>query len=169
MPSITSGRRIGSPKYEQAACRLVGPQVVQSGSCSIATGSSTSMRGNKCRSAGRQSRTGAVRARAALLGAAAIVASPTSAEPGPMLWSDGEDAIDLSVGREVYELGSGFLLWDGATDGGKRGGCWLDMRRAARSTRSRSPPTRSSTTTPRGAACATSPSARSRWRYAERA
>jgi len=42
----------------------------------------------------------------------------------------GEDAIDFSVGRQAYEVGSGFLFWDGATDGGKRGGYWIDMRRA---------------------------------------
>ena len=46
----------------------------------------------------------------------------------------GEDAIDLSVGRQAYQVGSGFLFSDGATDGGKRGGYWIDMRSAFRMT-----------------------------------
>jgi hypothetical protein len=42
----------------------------------------------------------------------------------------GEDAIDLSVGREQYQLGHGFLLWDGAAEGGSRGGYWTNARKA---------------------------------------
>jgi hypothetical protein len=42
----------------------------------------------------------------------------------------GEDAIQLSFGSQPYELGSGFLLWDGSSDGGPRGGFWLAMRHA---------------------------------------
>ncbi len=42
----------------------------------------------------------------------------------------GEDAVQLSFGSQRYEVGSGFLLWDGSTDGGPRGGFWLSMRRA---------------------------------------
>jgi hypothetical protein len=53
-------------------------------------------------------------------------------------WSSGElfpslgtDAIDLSVGSQRYQVGSGFLFWDGGTDGGsERGGYWLGMRKA---------------------------------------
>jgi hypothetical protein len=42
----------------------------------------------------------------------------------------GPDAIQLSFGSQDYEVGSGFLFGDGATDGGPRGGFWLGMRRA---------------------------------------
>jgi hypothetical protein len=42
----------------------------------------------------------------------------------------GEDAIDLSFGSQRYEVGTGFLFHDGATDGGARGGYWIGMRRA---------------------------------------
>jgi hypothetical protein len=44
--------------------------------------------------------------------------------------SIGENAIDLSVGRRQYELGHGFLLWDGAAEGGSRGGYWTNARKA---------------------------------------
>jgi hypothetical protein len=37
----------------------------------------------------------------------------------------GKDAIELSVGAQDYEVGSGFLFWDGGTDGGKRGAFWI--------------------------------------------
>jgi len=46
----------------------------------------------------------------------------------------GEDAIDVSVGSQDYSVGTGFLFGDGATDGGKRGGYWISMRRAFRMT-----------------------------------
>lgn len=46
----------------------------------------------------------------------------------------GEDAIDVSVGSQEYFVGSRFLFGDGATDGGKRGGYWISMRRAYRMT-----------------------------------
>jgi hypothetical protein len=46
----------------------------------------------------------------------------------------GEDAIDVSVGSQGYSVGTGFLFADGATDGGKRGGYWISMRRAFRMT-----------------------------------
>jgi hypothetical protein len=44
----------------------------------------------------------------------------------------GEDAIDVSFGSQKYQVGNGFLFWDGATDGGSRGGYWLGMRKAFR-------------------------------------
>jgi hypothetical protein len=44
--------------------------------------------------------------------------------------SIGENAIDVSVGRRRYELGHGFLLWDGASEGGSRGGYWTNARKA---------------------------------------
>jgi hypothetical protein len=50
---------------------------------------------------------------------------------GDLFPSLGKDAIDLSVGSQKYQVGSGFLFWDGATDGGsERGGYWLSMRKA---------------------------------------
>jgi Alginate export len=42
----------------------------------------------------------------------------------------GQDAVDLSVGAQDYRLGTGFLLWDGGTDGGVRGGYWTSARTA---------------------------------------
>jgi hypothetical protein len=33
----------------------------------------------------------------------------------------GEDAVDLSFGRQNFKLGTGFLIWDGASNGGDRG------------------------------------------------
>jgi hypothetical protein len=44
--------------------------------------------------------------------------------------SVGEDAIELTVGRTPYQLGHGFLLWDGAAEGGTRGGYWTNARKA---------------------------------------
>ena len=49
---------------------------------------------------------------------------------GELFPSLGKDAIDLSFGSQTYQVGSGFLFWDGATDGGSRGGYWLGMRKA---------------------------------------
>jgi hypothetical protein len=42
----------------------------------------------------------------------------------------GKDAIDLSFGSQKYEVGTGFLFGDGASDGGSRGGYWLGLRNA---------------------------------------
>jgi hypothetical protein len=42
----------------------------------------------------------------------------------------GDDAIELTVGRAQYQLGHGFLLWDGAVEGGTRGGYWSNARKA---------------------------------------
>jgi hypothetical protein len=44
--------------------------------------------------------------------------------------SIGENAVDFSVGREPYQLGHGFLLFDGAAEGGSRGGYWTNARKA---------------------------------------
>jgi Alginate export len=49
---------------------------------------------------------------------------------GGLFPSLGKDAVDLSFGSQKYQVGSGFLFWDGATDGGSRGGYWLGMRKA---------------------------------------
>jgi hypothetical protein len=42
----------------------------------------------------------------------------------------GEDALDLSVGRNRYRIGQGFILWDGGGEGGSRGGFWSNARKA---------------------------------------
>lgn len=41
-----------------------------------------------------------------------------------------ENLLDFTVGRVGYRLGSGFLLWDGASEGGSRGGYWTNARKA---------------------------------------
>lgn len=42
----------------------------------------------------------------------------------------GENVLDLTVGRTQYQLGHGMLLWDGAAEGGSRGGYWTNARKA---------------------------------------
>ena len=42
----------------------------------------------------------------------------------------GENAFDFSIGREQYQLGHGFLVYDGASEGGSRGGYWTNARKA---------------------------------------
>jgi len=42
----------------------------------------------------------------------------------------GENLLDVSVGREQYQLGHGFLLYDGASEAGSRGGYWTNARKA---------------------------------------
>jgi hypothetical protein len=42
----------------------------------------------------------------------------------------GADGLDLVIGRTQYRLGHGFLLWDGAAEGGSRGGYWTNARKA---------------------------------------
>lgn len=41
-----------------------------------------------------------------------------------------EHLLDFSVGRLPYRIGTGFLLWDGASEGGSRGGYWTNGRKA---------------------------------------
>jgi len=41
-----------------------------------------------------------------------------------------ENVFDFSVGRQVYKIGHGMLLWDGAAEGGSRGGFWSNARKA---------------------------------------
>jgi hypothetical protein len=44
--------------------------------------------------------------------------------------SIGENALDFTIGRTQYRLGHGFLLFDGASEGGSRGGYWTNARKA---------------------------------------
>ncbi len=41
-----------------------------------------------------------------------------------------ENALEFTVGRSRYRLGNGLLLWDGAAEGGSRGGYWTNARQA---------------------------------------
>lgn len=50
---------------------------------------------------------------------------------GTMLGSS-EDLLDFTVGRAPYKIGHGFLVWDGAGEGGSRGGFWSNARKAWR-------------------------------------
>jgi hypothetical protein len=43
-------------------------------------------------------------------------------------WRGGE--LDFTFGRTRYRLGHGMLLWDGASEGGSRGGYWTNVRQA---------------------------------------
>src|SRR5262245_3039840 len=49
---------------------------------------------------------------------------------GKLLESLGENALDFTVGRAPYQLGHGFLVYDGASEGGSRGGYWSNVRKA---------------------------------------
>ena len=49
---------------------------------------------------------------------------------GNSLGDLGEDVLDFTVGRTQYNVGHGLLLWDGAAEGGARGGYWTNARKA---------------------------------------
>jgi hypothetical protein len=89
--------------------------------------------------------------RSELLGALSAVGERTFAAPPPRVgreassfqvedlhlrWRSGtaiassEDLLELTFGRARYELGHGLLLWDGAGEGGSRGGYWSNARKA---------------------------------------
>ena len=42
----------------------------------------------------------------------------------------GENAVSFEVGRTQYKLGHGMLIYDGASEGGSRGGFWSGARKA---------------------------------------
>jgi len=87
-----------------------------------------------------------------LYGKASVVGERTFDSPRPILgtfqqsfgpddlnigWRSGtslsgldENAIDVLFGRAVYTIGHGFLVWDGAAEGGSRGGYWSNARKA---------------------------------------
>ena len=46
------------------------------------------------------------------------------------LAATGEDVVDVSVGREQDRIGHGLLIFDGAAEGGSRGGYWTNARKA---------------------------------------
>jgi len=43
---------------------------------------------------------------------------------------ESENLLELTGGRAPYRIGHGFLLWDGAGEGGSRGGFWSNARKA---------------------------------------
>jgi hypothetical protein len=47
------------------------------------------------------------------------------------VFSLGEDFLDISVGMQPYQAGTGFILYDMGSDGGSRGGYWIGERKAA--------------------------------------
>ena len=49
---------------------------------------------------------------------------------GTVLSGLGDDALSVTVGRAPYQLGHGFLLYDGTGEGGSRGGYWSNAREA---------------------------------------
>jgi hypothetical protein len=51
-------------------------------------------------------------------------------QSGKLLDNQGKNTLDVSLGRQNYKLGSGFLLFYGADNGGKRGAGWLNPRTA---------------------------------------
>lgn len=59
-------------------------------------------------------------------------------EDGYAGWNSGDllverlgiDTLDLSYGRQKYEVATGFLFDDGGSDGGQRGAYWIGARRA---------------------------------------
>jgi len=63
-------------------------------------------------------------------------ASSFKVEDGSLGWRSGrsiggsENLLDFTVGRAPYSIGHGLLLWDGAGDGGSRGGFWSNARKA---------------------------------------
>lgn len=44
----------------------------------------------------------------------------------------GEDALDVSFGRQRYEVGTGFIMNDAGTDGGQRASWWLGPHKSFR-------------------------------------
>jgi hypothetical protein len=49
---------------------------------------------------------------------------------GDLLNDLGIDALDISYGRQKYEIGTGFLFDDGGSDGRQRGAYWIGAHRA---------------------------------------
>jgi hypothetical protein len=49
---------------------------------------------------------------------------------GQLLSGLGENALDLTVGRAPYQIGHGFIVFDGTAEGGSRGGYWSNVRKA---------------------------------------
>ena len=49
---------------------------------------------------------------------------------GSSIETIGENGLDVVVGRTGYQLGRGMLLFDGAAEGGSRGGYWTNARRS---------------------------------------
>lgn len=68
-------------------------------------------------------------------GAAPVPAAPDmssfQAEDLAIGWRSGADhEWEFTFGRAQYRIGQGMLLWDGAAEGGSRGGYWTNARKA---------------------------------------
>ena len=62
-------------------------------------------------------------------------ASSFKVEDAYVGWRSGKSAgteslLDFTLGRTQYTIGHGFILWDGAGEGGSRGGYWSNARKA---------------------------------------
>jgi hypothetical protein len=49
---------------------------------------------------------------------------------GRALAALGDNVLDVVIGRTPYTIGHGLLIWDGAAEGGSRGGYWSNARKA---------------------------------------
>lgn len=50
---------------------------------------------------------------------------------GNIISSLDKDALDISIGRQKYQVGTGFLFWRASSNGGDRGAAWMTARKAA--------------------------------------
>jgi hypothetical protein len=88
---------------------------------------------------------GALFAKASAVGVRTFSAPPTlvgddassfDIEDAYLGWRSGDslggtdDLLQITLGRAPYHLGHGMLIWDGAGDGGSRGGFWSGARQA---------------------------------------
>jgi hypothetical protein len=53
---------------------------------------------------------------------------------GALIPALGKDAIDISGGQQNYQIGSGFLIYNGTTSGGEEGAYWVAPRQAFQET-----------------------------------
>ena len=49
---------------------------------------------------------------------------------GELLSGLGKDALEISVGKQRYQIDNGFFMWSGSSNGGDRGAYWIGPRKA---------------------------------------
>ena len=49
---------------------------------------------------------------------------------GELLSGLGKDALEISVGKQRYQIDNGWFMWTGASNGGDRGAYWIGPRKA---------------------------------------
>ena len=49
---------------------------------------------------------------------------------GELLSGLGKDALEISVGKQRYQIDNGWFMWSGAANGGDRGAYWIGPRKA---------------------------------------